>query len=123
MKKTTKKQGLTLGIMGFLGLVLVFLFMPKYSTLSSSAIASENRAEIEQVELQIEGMTCRKCIKPMRKALLALPGVTAAEVSYADANAFVELEKGKVSDQDLMQAIEAESGFFYTYKAKVLSRK
>lgn len=75
MKKNTKNPRLILVIFALLGIVSVLVFSPTASR--SRAIASEDHAGTEQVELQIEGMTCRKCVKPIRKALLALPGVTA----------------------------------------------
>ncbi len=123
MKKSTKIKGLILGLLGLFGYALLLGFSTGNPIGPSRAYASENPVGTEQVELQIDGMTCRKCVKPMQKALLALPGVTAAKVSYADANAEVEFEKGKVSDDQLIQAVEDESSFFYTYKAKVTSRK
>jgi len=111
------------GIVALFGVVMLSLFTSSPSVLPAKAIASENHAGTEQVELQIDGMTCRKCVKPMRKAILGLPGVTAAEVSYAKSNAVVEFKKGSLTDEQLVQVIEDKSDFFYTYNAKVISRK
>jgi len=121
MKKNTKNGRLIWSVIALVGMVSVLVFSP--TVLRSKAFASESPAGIERVELKIDGMTCRKCVKPMQKALLALPGVTAADVSYSDANAKVQVKKGKVSNEQLVQTIEEKSNFFYTYKAKVISRK
>ena len=90
---------------------------------SDLAHAQETTRAFEQVILHIEGMTCRKCVKPLQKALLEIPGVRSSQVSYSDAEAVVECEKGKVTDEQLVKAIENQSGFFYTYTASVTSRK
>ena len=86
------------------------------------AFAQETTSATEQVILHVEGMTCRKCVKPLQKALLEIPGVTSSQVSYSDAEAVVECEKGKVTDEQLVMAIENQSSFFYTYTASVTSR-
>src|SRR4249919_3278165 len=56
-----------------------------------------------QIELPIEGMTCEQCVRSVRGALEAVPGVRSAEVSLADRKAIVEADgnlpaRGTLSD-------------------------
>ncbi len=56
-----------------------------------------------QIELPIEGMTCEHCVRSVRGALEAVPGVRSAKVSLADRKAIVEAdgiapERGVLSD-------------------------
>jgi Cu2+-exporting ATPase len=57
--------------------------------------------------LTIEGMMCNHCENTVKKALEALEGVTAAEVSHSAGTAIVTLS-GKVSDDALKSAVEAK---------------
>ena len=90
----------------------------------SVAAASDQTAAggVERVTLKVDGMTCRSCVKPLQKALLKIPGVKNARVSYSAAQAVVECEKGKVTNAQLVKAIEDQSSFFLTFTAKVTSR-
>lgn len=88
-----------------------------------AASEQETPSGVERITLKVEGMTCRSCVKPLQKALLKVPGVKNARVSYSEAQAVVECEKGKVTDSQLVKAIEDQSGFFLTFIAKVTSRE
>jgi mercuric reductase len=57
-------------------------------------------------ELRISGMTCESCEAQVRQALEGVPGVRAAQVSYPDASARVELERG-VPVRRLIDAVTA----------------
>jgi len=52
--------------------------------------------------LSIAGMSCAGCVDTVRNALAAVPGVTAAEVNFAERTAQVE---GDVPAQDLIAAV------------------
>ena len=123
MKITLKTSLVSIGI----GLASLLLFglsemVPLSSDSLSIAFAQDTTSGIEQVILRVEGMTCRSCVKPLRKALQRIPGVKKAKVSYSAAQAVVECERGKVTDEQLVKAIENQSSFFYTYTASVTSR-
>jgi len=61
--------------------------------------------------LQVQGMTCEGCAANIRKAIEAVPGVAAADVSYADKRARVQLEQdADVSDATLLEAV-AKAGY------------
>jgi Cu+-exporting ATPase len=58
-----------------------------------------------RVELQVEGMTCASCVARVEKALLKVPGVSAASVNLATEKASVET-LGTVSFATLAAAID-----------------
>lgn len=84
--------------------------------------AASNPAEptTETITLKIEGWTCPSCERGIRKALLAVPGVQALEVSYARGGAIVTVEAGRVSPEQLVQAVEQASTVLSTYRAVVV---
>ena len=59
--------------------------------------------------VSIEGMSCGHCVNRVRESLMALPGVTNARVSIADKLAVVDLDDDKVSEGELIKAIERHS--------------
>ncbi|MCU0315114.1 MAG: heavy-metal-associated domain-containing protein [Fimbriimonadaceae bacterium] len=60
-----------------------------------------------QTTLKIEGMSCQNCVRHAREALLAVEGVTEAEVTLTPGQAIVTHEDA-IESEALMQAIEAE---------------
>lgn len=56
--------------------------------------------------LKIEGMMCNNCVKHVKNALEALPGVK-AEVSLEKKTAIVEFD-GAISDEALIKAVTDE---------------
>lgn len=74
----------------------------------------------DTITLKIEGWTCRSCEKDIRRALLAVPGVKAAEVSYPRGGAVVTIESGRVSPDQLTKAVESTSTLLSTYRANVI---
>ena len=107
-----------IGIVAMLGSKTSDL-MP-FQGIASAASDQQTVHKTETVILHVEGMTCRKCVRPIQKALLRIPGVRKAKVSYSKSRAVVEYEKEKVTDQQLVKAIENQSSFFFTYKARVV---
>lgn len=61
---------------------------------------------MEIVTLHITGMACGGCANTVRQALLALEGVTGAEVSHAEATAEVSFDPSMVQLSQLRLAIE-----------------
>jgi len=57
-------------------------------------------------DLDIEGMTCASCVARVEKALLAVPGVTAAEVNLATESARINALAGAVDAGQLARAID-----------------
>jgi copper chaperone CopZ len=74
----------------------------------------------EVITLKIDGWTCPSCEKGIRRALEAVPGVRRAEVSYASGGAVVEVEPGRVTGEQLMQAVAQAGTILSSYRATVV---
>ena len=56
--------------------------------------------------LRISGMTCNGCVRHVREALRGVPGVSAVDVSLAQAYAQVEYDPAKTSLDDLVGVVK-----------------
>jgi copper chaperone len=65
---------------------------------------------MNEVTIEVEGMSCGGCVKNVTGALKALPGVGDAQVSLAEASATVRYDPAKVSVAALREAVE-NAGF------------
>lgn len=66
----------------------------------------ESAMDTETFRLTIEGMTCEKCVATVTGALEGVRGVVRAEVSLESSTARVTAEKGAVTAQELVAAVE-----------------
>jgi len=87
---------------------------------AAAQAASSGETSGEVITLKIEGWTCASCEKDIRRALLAVPGVTQAEVSYARGGAIVEIEPGRVTPDRLIQAVASAGNLLSSYRARVV---
>lgn len=62
------------------------------------------------VTIAIDGMTCQGCIKSVTRALLAVPGVSQADVSLDQSRAQIIYDESLTGPESLTGAI-AEAGF------------
>jgi Cu+-exporting ATPase len=60
----------------------------------------------QSVALQVEGMTCASCVARVEKALMKVPGVSAAEVNLATEQAHVKVAARQVDLTALLAAID-----------------
>lgn len=81
--------------------------------------SAEARAGEEMITLKIEGWTCGSCARYVRRALVAVPGVKGVEVSYARGGAIVTVEPGRVTAEQLVQAVERASALI-PFRATVI---
>ncbi|MBC2090361.1 heavy-metal-associated domain-containing protein [Listeria welshimeri] len=65
---------------------------------------------MEKLTLNVEGMTCEHCEARVTKALSGVSGVKNAVVSLDEGTATVEFEKGEVTEDALIDAVE-EAGY------------
>lgn len=84
---------------------------------ASLAIAQSSE---DTITLKIEGWTCASCEKDIRRALLAVSGVKSADVSYAHGGAVVVIESGRVSSDQLVQAVASAGSILSSYRASVV---
>jgi copper chaperone len=68
---------------------------------------------METVSLGVSGMTCGGCVRSVGNVLKALDGVVTTEVSLEGKRAVVEFDPGKLSVDQLKQAI-VEAGYDVT---------
>ncbi len=73
-------------------------------------------ADVKTVQLEIKGMTCEiGCAKLIQSKLYKTDGVTFAEVHFADSSGVVSYDANRLSEKDLVQAVEkAGGGDLYT---------
>lgn len=60
----------------------------------------------EKITISIKGMSCASCVLKIEKSLKAVKGVYDAKVNFASAKAYVSYEKGVVTRELLVKAIE-----------------
>jgi copper chaperone CopZ len=74
----------------------------------------------ETITLKVEGWTCASCEKDLYKALMRVSGVQSADVSYSRGGAVVVVDWGKVTAEQLIEAIRGASNIFDSYQATVV---
>ena len=73
----------------------------------------------ETITLKVEGWTCASCEKDIYKALISVPGIQSADVSFSRGRAVVVVDQGKVAADPLIEAIRGASNIFDSYQATV----
>ena len=77
----------------------------------SSSSSQPTTAEVKAVAaVPVEGMSCASCAASVRRAVKSVEGVTAVEVNLAQREAKVEYEGGKVTPEQIVNAIN-DAGF------------
>ena len=102
---------------GACAISMALLTMVAEPALAQVAPAS---TEADTITLKVDGWTCRSCEKDIRQAVLAVPGVKAAEISYPRGGAIISVEPGRVSPDQLIKAVEGTSTLLSTYRAAVI---
>ena len=83
------------------------LFKVHAETAEKVEIAPKEESGGAKRIMQIEGMMCGHCEATVKKALEAIPGVSAAEVSHEAGTAVVTFS-GEIPDDELKKAVEAK---------------
>lgn len=65
---------------------------------------------MQEIVLGIGGMSCQNCVGNVDRVLRALPGVARVEVSLEAARATIDFDPGRVSVNQLKDAVEG-AGF------------
>lgn len=84
------------------------------------AFAATAQPSEDTITLKIEGWTCASCEKGIRRSLLAVSGVKSADVSYARGGAIVVVETGRVTTDQLVQAVASAGNILSSYRAIVV---
>ena len=75
--------------------------------------------ETPAISLAIDGMTCAACVTRVEKALLSVPGVTAASVNLATKSARIE---GVTEPEHLIEAVD-DIGMMRTFLQGVTTQR
>lgn len=67
-------------------------------------------AQIEEVRIGVDGMTCNLCAAGLERALRKLDGVSSVRVALADQSALVKLKAGAAFDPDVYRAAVRDAG-------------
>jgi mercuric ion transport protein len=106
-------------------LALLLLSFPYYSNAFfpepvTKAVAKQ--AQLQQVQLEIKGMTCRGCESSVNHALSSKEGVVKASASYRAGMASVTYDPTLVTPEVLKKAIEEEVGYKVTTIEEVATK-
>lgn len=101
----------------FLGIVTVFaalmLAFPYYSPVfypdNQKEVIIVNAADIQTIQLNIEGMTCPACDSHITHAAQEVDGVIEANADHKTGKAEVRFDKTKTSQEAIIRAIERTS--------------
>jgi Cu+-exporting ATPase len=75
--------------------------------MAHQATETDTTGKQQTARLKVTGMTCNGCANTVRQALLAVPGVEAAEVDLAGARATVQMDAARVTGEDLETAVRS----------------
>lgn len=111
----------------FLGIVTVLAFLlmafPSYSKIffpktPATQVIIVDKSNIQQVKLNIGGMDCEACTRPINLALSKVPGVLEYSTDYKDGSSLVKFDHSKASNQAIVNAIN-ETGYKVTNIAPI----
>lgn len=106
----------------FLGIITVLAFLlmafPKYSHIfypktEKKEIIVVDKSSIQQVKLNIRGMTCEACTETINLALSKVSGVLEYKTEYKNGSSMVKFDKSKTGEQDIINAVN-ETGYKVT---------
>ncbi|GAC1599073.1 MAG: hypothetical protein NVS3B8_11630 [Chitinophagaceae bacterium] len=100
--------------------VLAFLLMafPKYSHIfypraEKKEIVIIDKSNIQQVKLNIKGMTCEACTETINLALSKVPGILEYKTDYKTGSSTVKFDNSKTSENAIAGAVN-ETGYKVT---------
>jgi mercuric ion transport protein len=104
----------------FLGIVtvlaLLLMAFPKYSHIfypESEKKVIINKINIQQVKLNIKGMTCEACSETINLALSKVPGVLEYKTEFKNGSSTVKFDNSKTAEQAIINAVN-ETGYKVT---------
>lgn len=88
--------------------IFILVGMLSLTLSTNSAVGAEGN--LKKVILNVEGMTCPMCPLMVKTAVKNLEGVIEVDVNYKEAKAVVSYQEGKVTVEQIINAIE-KAGF------------
>lgn len=83
---------------------------PYYSGIffpDNAKVVVADEANIEKLEVKIEGMTCDACQNHVNHAVNDLEGIVSIETSYDKGNSVIEYDKTKTNQDEIKKAVES----------------
>lgn len=92
----------------FAGLMISFpsyakFFFPK----NEKTVIVSDKSKVQNVEVNIKGMTCEACEAEVNHEIHKLPGIIESVVSYEKRNATIKFDNSKTTVKDILAAISA----------------
>lgn len=83
---------------------------PYYSGIffpNNAKVVVADEANIEKLEVKIDGMTCGSCQNHVNHAVNELDGIVSIETSYDKGNSVIEYDKTKTNQDEIKKAVES----------------
>ncbi|HFB99750.1 MAG TPA: mercuric transport protein MerTP [Phaeodactylibacter sp.] len=99
----------------FLSIVTIFaiamLFFPSYASVfypkNKKEVIVVDASQLQNIKLDIEGMTCASCEEHINHAVNQLDGIVKMSASYKNGNAIIEFDSSKTTVEDIKNAINS----------------
>lgn len=100
----------------FLGIVTIFAIImtafPYYSSVfypkTEKEIIVVNKANIQNINLEIKGMTCTSCEEHIIHSVYQLNGIINIKSSYENGNAKIEFDNSKTTIEEIEKAVNSK---------------
>tara|TARA_R110002074_G_scaffold79769_2_gene179684 strand:+ start:103 stop:699 length:597 start_codon:yes stop_codon:yes gene_type:complete len=106
--KWFQTKGFLIGITLFAAISIIF---PYYSHIfypdNKKEVVIVNQSNIQTVNFEVEGMTCASCEQHVTHAVNELEGIINVAASFEKANAKVEFDNSKTTEEDIEKAINS----------------
>ena len=86
-------------------IALVSIFLSSCSPKQHSGGTENTPAEMVEVNLKIEGMTCDECEASIHKGVTELAGIDSISANHEDSTAFVRFDSTKTNLKEISEAI------------------
>ncbi len=86
-------------------LVIFFLASPYINLSNQSPVSNPTEGKIVEIIIPVKGMTCAGCEFNVENAVKKLDGIIQVKANYQKGECYVKLEKGKVTIEDIVKAI------------------
>lgn len=96
-------------------LAILLMAFPKYSHIfypktEKKEIIVVDKSSIQQVKLNIKGMTCEACTETINLALSKVPGVLEYKTEFKDGSSTIKFDNSKINEQAIVNAVN-ETGY------------
>lgn len=96
-------------------LAILLMAFPKYSHIfypktEKKEIIVVYKSSIQQVKLNIKGMTCEACTETINLALSKVPGVLEYKTEFKDGSSTIKFDNSKINEQAIVNAVN-ETGY------------